>query len=118
MRLSALINAIEHLWGGGKQTRLLTDISPKFVAYTRQSSKHPIFLETLQTKQNAVGSINVNLLNNAFNANESIIQKKLVGYLPGFFGNDIEIKQIFNDILNIDECLNQIREDIERVYTG
>lgn len=118
MRLSALINAIEHLWGGGKQSRLLSDISPKFVVYSRQSSKHPIFLETLQTKQDAVGSINVNLLNNAFTSNESVIQKKLIGYLPDFFGNDIEIKTIFSDILTIDECLNQIRADIKRVYTG
>lgn len=115
-RLTALINAIEHLWGGGKQSRLLSDISPKFLAYARQSSKHPIFLETLRTKQDTIGAVNVELLNSAFTANKTIIEKKLVGYLPGFFENDSEIKDVFSDILSIDECMNQIRADITDVY--
>ncbi|MBE0451882.1 MAG: type I-B CRISPR-associated protein Cas7/Cst2/DevR [Clostridia bacterium] len=116
IRLTALINAIERLWGGGKQSRLLSDISPKFLAYARQSSKNPIFLETLRTKQDVIGAVNVELLNSAFSANNSIIQKKLVGYLPGFFENDGEIKDVFNDVLSIDECLNQIRADITDVH--
>ncbi|MDW7726944.1 MAG: type I-B CRISPR-associated protein Cas7/Cst2/DevR [Candidatus Methanoperedens sp.] len=116
IRLTALINAIERLWAGGKQSRLLSDISPKFLAYARQSSKNPIFLETLRTKQDVIGAVNVELLNSAFSANNSIIQKKLVGYLPGFFENDGEIKDVFNDVLSIDECLNQIRADITDVH--
>lgn len=115
-RLTALIYAIEHLWGGGKQSRLLSDISPKFLSYARQSSKHPIFLETLRTKQDTIGAVNVELLNSAFTANKTIIEKKLVGYLPGFFENDSEIKEVFSDILSIDECMNQIRADITDVY--
>jgi len=116
-RLNALISAIEHLWGGGKQSRLLTDISPKFVAYARQSSKHPIFLETLRTKPDAIGSVDVTLLNSAFTANESIIQKKLVGYLPGFFENETKIQEAF-DTLSIEECFRQMRSDIASAYTG
>lgn len=116
-RLDALITAIEHLWGGGKQSRLLTDISPKFVAYARQSSKHPIFLETLRTKPDAIGSVDVILLNSAFATNESIIQKKLVGYLPGFFENETEIQETF-DTLSIEECFRQMRSDIASAYTG
>jgi len=116
-RLDALITAIEHLWGGGKQSRLLTDISPKFVAYARQSSKHPIFLETLRTKPDAIGSVDVTLLNSAFATNESIIQNKLVGYLPGFFENETEIQETF-DTLSIEECFRQMRSDIASVYTG
>ncbi len=116
-RLDALITAIEHLWGGGKQSRLLTDISPKFVAYARQSSKHPIFLETLRTKPDAIGSVDVILLNSAFATNESIIQKKLVGYLPGFFENETEIQETF-DTLSIEECFRQMRSDIACAYTG
>ena len=116
-RLDALIAAIEHLWGGGKQSRLLTDISPKFVAYARQSSKHPIFLETLRTKPDTIGSVDVTLLNSAFTANESIIQNKLVGYLPGFFENETEIQETF-DTLSIEECFRQMRSDIASAYTG
>jgi CRISPR-associated protein Cst2 len=116
-RLDALISAIEHLWGGGKQSRLLTDISPKFVAYARQSSKQPIFLETLRTKPDAIGSVDVILLNSAFATNESIIQNKLVGYLPGFFENETEIQETF-DTLSIEECFRQMRSDIASAYTG
>lgn len=116
-RLDALITAIEHLWGGGKQSRLLTDISPKFVAYARQSSKHPIFLETLRTKPDAIGSVDVTLLNSAFATNENIIQKKLVGYLPGFFENETEIQGTF-DTLSIEECFRQMRSDIASAYIG
>lgn len=47
-RIEALINAIHDLWGGGKQARFLTDISPKLVIYTRQTAKKPIFLERLE----------------------------------------------------------------------
>jgi CRISPR-associated protein Cst2 len=116
-RLDALITAIEHLWGGGKQSRLLTDIAPKFVAYARQSSKHPIFLETLRTKPDTIGSVDVTLLSSAFTANEGIIQNKLVGYLPGFFENETEIQGTF-DTLSIEECFRQMRSDIASAYTG
>lgn len=116
-RLNLLITAIEHLWGGGKQSRLLSDMSPKFVVYTRQSSKLPLFLETLRTKPEDIGSVDVNLLNSTFIANKDIIQNECIGYLPGFFKNDSEIKGTFS-VVNLNECFEQIREDIKSVYIG
>jgi CRISPR-associated protein Cst2 len=115
-RLTALITSLEHLWGGGKQSRLLSDMSPKFVAYSRQNSKKPIFLETMRMKHDEIGAVNLDLLNNTFASNENIIQKKLVGYLPNFFVNEKEIKNVFEDILSIEKCLESIRLDIRSVY--
>ncbi|MFN3974021.1 MAG: type I-B CRISPR-associated protein Cas7/Cst2/DevR [Dehalococcoidia bacterium] len=46
-RLQALLNALDLLWGGGRTARLLADLSPKFIAYTRLTVKHPVFLEAL-----------------------------------------------------------------------
>ena len=51
-RIKNLLKAIEHIWGGGKQSRFLTDMSPKFLAITFQKTKSPIFLETLTVSQN------------------------------------------------------------------
>ncbi|WP_292388428.1 type I-B CRISPR-associated protein Cas7/Cst2/DevR [Methanosarcina sp. UBA5] len=115
-RLHTLVTAIEHLWGGGKQSRLLTDISPKFIVYTKQTAKRPIFLETLRMKPDQLDSVDINLLKSSFDANESIVQKAYVGYLPGFFANDKEIKESFDDVLPINECFNLIRKDISSVY--
>lgn len=116
-RLNSLITAIEHLWGGGKQSRLLSDTSPKFVVYTRQSSKLPLFLETLRTNPEDIGSVDVDLLNSTLVANEGIIQNECIGCLPGFFKNDSEIKGSLKTV-NLNECFDKIREDIKNVYIG
>lgn len=47
-RLKILLTAVRDLWGGGKQSRFLTDISPKVVIYASLSSKKPIFLERIR----------------------------------------------------------------------
>jgi len=82
-RVEHLLVGVRDLWGGGKQSRMLTDVSPKFVIYTRQSSKKPIFLESLQmtdrdegTGREAVDrtSIEATLTNN-----RKIIQKVTIG---------------------------------------
>lgn len=117
-RLHALVTSIEHLWGGGKQSRLLTDISPKFIVYTRQTSKRPLFLETLRMKPDQLESVDVKLLRSTFDANESIVQKTYIGYLPAFFVNDKEIKESLESVLPLNECFNRIREDISSVYIG
>ena len=117
-RLHTLVTSIEHLWGGGKQSRLLTDISPKFVVYTRQTAKRPLFLETLRMKPDQLESVDINLLNNTLDANKSMVQKVYIGHLPGFFANDKEIEESLGDILPLNECFSRIREDISSVYIG
>lgn len=117
-RLHTLVTAIEQFWGGGKQSRLLTDISPKFIVYTRQTAKKPLFLETLRIKPDQLEEVDVNLLNSTLAANEGIIQKTLIGHLPGFFANGKEIEENLDSILPLNKCFNQIREDISSVYIG
>lgn len=83
-RLTALIEAMRHLWGGGKQTRFLTDISPKFAIYTRQSSKKPIFLERIEMKEDE--TIDVSSIANALEDDTGIIDRVIVGVADGFGG--------------------------------
>ena len=46
-RVNSLLNALQHLWSSGRQSRFLSDISPKFLAAALLSAKVPIFLESL-----------------------------------------------------------------------
>ncbi|RKY95148.1 MAG: type I-B CRISPR-associated protein Cas7/Cst2/DevR, partial [Candidatus Hydrothermota bacterium] len=47
-RIQSLLDALNILWGGGRTARLLSDLSPKFLAYARLKVKHPVFLEALK----------------------------------------------------------------------
>ena len=63
-RLIYFLKALSYIWGGGKQSRLLTDMSPKFLAITFQNVKSPIFLETLTVSQNE--ELNTKTINEAY----------------------------------------------------
>jgi CRISPR-associated protein Cst2 len=49
-RVIDLLTALQHLWSGGRQSRFLADISPKFVAAAVTSAKVPLFLESVRRK--------------------------------------------------------------------
>jgi CRISPR-associated protein Cst2 len=58
-RVNKLIDAIHTLWSSGRQSRFLSDISPKFVAAAWMKAKNPIFLEAVNYKD---GQINTGVL--------------------------------------------------------
>lgn len=109
-RLIYFLNALSHIWGGGKQSRLLTDMSPKFLAITFQSSKAPIFLETLTVDENE--NLNTQAVKEVLAGNQNIIQQKIIGVQSGIFKNDIS-KEIENTI-GIQEAfsaaINRVKE--------
>ena len=88
-RLNYLLKALSHIWGGGKQSRLLTDMSPKFLAITFQNTRSPIFLETLAVSENE--ELNTKAINEVLTGNSRIIKKQLLGVQSGIFKNDDEI---------------------------
>jgi len=49
-RVKALLQALKNLWGSGRQSRFLADLSPKFVSAAFMTTKNPIFLESLSVK--------------------------------------------------------------------
>jgi CRISPR-associated protein Cst2 len=49
-RVDALLTSLQHLWSTGRQSRYLSDISPKFVAAAMTVAKVPMFLESVQRK--------------------------------------------------------------------
>lgn len=53
-RVKKLIDAIHTLWSSGRQTRFLSDISPKFIAAASMNAKNPIFLEAVDYREKQV----------------------------------------------------------------
>jgi CRISPR-associated protein Cst2 len=53
-RVNKLIDAIQTLWSSGRQSRFLSDISPKFVAAACMNAKNPIFLEAVDYRGSQV----------------------------------------------------------------
>lgn len=90
IRLKYLLEAITNIWGGGKQSRLLTDMSPKFLAVTFQNAKNPIFLETLTVSENE--ELNTKAVEEVLSGNSNIIQNQFIGVQSGIFKNDVATK--------------------------
>ncbi len=86
-RLRYLLQALSNIWGGGKQSRILTDMSPKFLAITFQNSKSPIFLETLTVNENE--QLNTEAINEVLSDNQKIISQKILGVQSGIFKNNV-----------------------------
>lgn len=103
-RLVHLLNAISTIWGGGKQSRLLTDMSPKFIAITAQTAKAPIFLETLTVNENE--ELNTDAITEVLEGNNKIISKQFLGLQSGIFKNDVASK--FSDTQSIQKTFNDL----------
>lgn len=87
-RTAALIDAVQNLWTVGRQSRFLTDMSPKFICAALLKVKNPIFLESV--KVNADGRINHNLIENTLADNSSQIIEYVIGERKDFFPKNNE----------------------------
>lgn len=88
-RMKHLLNGFRNIWGGGKQSRLLTDMSPKFVVFTFQSVKNPILLETLNINEQE--KVHIDALVEVLEDNKKIIESTFIGVRQGVFNNYDEI---------------------------
>ena len=119
-RIEALLNALRDLWGGGKQARFLTDISPKLVLYTRQTSKKPIFLERLEMESEDE-TIKESCIIRTLEDEAHIVEKMIMGVADGFGGFSIgkEIKYKRDDkeesieALSLSKAFDEMIKDIE-----
>ncbi len=55
-RVLAFLDTFRNLWSSGRQSRFLSDISPKFIAAAYMKAKNPIFLEAINVGKD--GKIN------------------------------------------------------------
>jgi CRISPR-associated protein Cst2 len=81
-RVLALLTALQHLWSGGRQSRFLADISPKFIAAAVTTAKVPLFLESVQWRS---GKIDLNALKEAVDDAKEITAAHCFGARAGLF---------------------------------
>jgi len=117
-RIEALINAIRDLWGGGKQARFLTDISPKLVIYTRQTTKKPIFLERLEMDADGE-KIKDECITKTLEDEAHIVEKVIIGAADGFGGFSVgkELKYKKDDNSEVPVSVLSLKEAFERILT-
>jgi len=85
-RVAVLLNVIQNLWGVGRQSRFLADISPKFVCAALLIVKNPIFLECL--KVNGQGMVEMPLIESTIKDFSAVIKDFVLGERKGFFPQD------------------------------
>lgn len=107
-RVLALITAVQNLWTVGRQSRFLSDVSPKFVCAALMTVKNPIFMESVRIDEN--DEINVKLIKNTIGDFENQIIHSVIGERKGFFHNDTE------EFVTLGKCFDTIRAWIEETY--
>lgn len=85
-RVTVLLDAIQNLWGVGRQSRFLADISPKFICAATLAVKNPIFLECL--KVNEQGMVEMPLIESTINDYVAVLKYSVLGERKGFFPQD------------------------------
>ncbi len=109
-RLNYLFEALKQIWGGGKQSRILTDMEPKFMAITFQNSKMPIFLESLNVSENE--ELDTKAVNEVLGDYAGIIDKQILGLRTGIFKNDVSA-----EVTNTVSIQTAFEEAMEHIKT-
>ncbi|MGI6468293.1 MAG: type I-B CRISPR-associated protein Cas7/Cst2/DevR [Syntrophomonadaceae bacterium] len=100
-RLCDLLTAIQNLWSVGRQSRFLSDISPKLVCAALLKVKNPIFLEAVQIYE---GEVNTELIASTIQDFRNVIISSVIGERKAFFKKD------HPDYLPIGEAFEEMRE--------
>ena len=120
-RLQTLFEALNLLWGGGRTARMLADLSPKFLAYTRLRVKHPVFLEALVAHyEDGKYVLELEPLKNALDKFRSYREQTLFGLEPGIFGNEDEIRSVlspYGAVLTVHGALAQAKQDVGGLWS-
>ncbi|MEM8585750.1 MAG: type I-B CRISPR-associated protein Cas7/Cst2/DevR [Bacteroidota bacterium] len=85
LRTHKLIDAIQTLWSSGRQSRFLSDISPKFIAAAWMSAKNPIFLEAVNHKD---GQTNIAALQDVATDYADFIEDHVFAIQAGTLGDE------------------------------
>ena len=107
-RLLALCNTIQNLWTVGRQSRFLSDMSPKMVCAAIMPIKNPIFMESIQLAGD--NNFDSRLIQNTIEDFKSQTLAYTLGERKGFFASDHE------EFLPLGEAFEEIRSWIQKVY--
>ena len=121
-RISKLMEAIKLLWGGGRTSRLLVDMSPKFFAYARLSAKHPVFLENLEVEyKDGRFYLNTESIVSALEKISDYLENAIFGMENGIFANENEdeIKEKlgkYGEVVSIGEAIDLVKKDVDEIW--
>lgn len=106
-RVSLLLDAIQNLWTVGRQSRFLSDMSPKFVCAALMRVKNTIFLESVFVENNQVKYPIIQETIKDFN---DVIVAHVIGERKGFFASDLA------DVVSIGDAFQQMKQWLQEVY--
>lgn len=109
-RVTNFLKSLSNVWGGGKQSRILTDMSPKFLAITFQNAKSPIFLEGLNISKSE--ELDTTTINQILDDHSQIIEKQILGLRSGIFKNE---KTDLEDFVSIQTAFDNAIEHIGKL---
>ena len=119
-RLSKLMEAIKLLWGGGRTSRLLVDMSPKFLAYARLSAKHPVFLENLEVEYKDRGfHLNTQSIVSVLEKFSEYLENAIFGIESSVFANEEEIKETlgkYGKVESVGEAIELAKKDVDEIW--
>lgn len=107
-RVAILLDAIQNLWGVGRQSRFLADISPKFICAALLTVKNPIFLECL--KVNNQGMVEIPLIDSTIKDFAAVIKDYTLGERKGFFEKETA------QALPMGEAFTKMKSWLDDVY--
>jgi len=109
-RVLALIDAVQNLWTVGRQSRFLSDISPKLVCASLMSVKNPIFMESIRVDDN--DNIEVELIKNTISDFERQVIDYAIGERKGFFNKDTD------EFMTLGDCFEKVRGWVRDTYSN
>jgi len=120
-RISILLESLKYLWGGGRQTRFLVDLTPQFIIYARMRRKVPLFLnsvdvEYISDNTNVNYRIKTEILKEAINDYQKDIQSIIVGIRSGQYTNSkADFEHLFQpevQIMTVGNAIDSMVSDI------
>ena len=106
-RVKAFLDALQNLWSSGRQTRFLSDISPKFIAAACMKAKNPIFLEAVRADEN--GRVDVEALQSVVTDYSRFIHKHVMAGQKAVF-------QLPEDVTGLAEGFRQMHQWVDEYY--
>jgi len=113
-RLSIFLDSLMTLWTGGKQTNILSDISPKFIVFSFQTVKLPFLLEAVSC--DTKGKVDAAKLLDSLSNYSTVTTQVIIGTTGVIDSSEIEaITKDDIQILPIAEAFARVKETLSKL---
>jgi CRISPR-associated protein Cst2 len=119
-RASLLVHSLKYLWGGGRRTRILVDLTPQFVICAKLTRKTPIFLHAINVRmEEGKYYLETEILKEVLRDYENDIQSLYVGVRKGFLSNETELQTLTVkgqkvELLSAGDAIEKLADDLSK----